>query len=121
MTEPPYSRENPQRPKYMDELRINWTGSPLMIKKHYLIKANSTLVKLNELQSQDGVIDLPNVNTDVIENLPVARKVKNAVIEKLLGITVDPKGKVVDFVNQVARAEGNTAWHSDKLFVPDEE
>lgn len=121
MSEPPYSRENPQRPKYMDELRINWTGSPLFVKKHYLVKANSTLEKLNKLQAEAGVIDLPNTNTDVMESLPVARKVKNAVIEKLLGVTTDPKSKVVDFVNQVARSEGNTAWHTDKLFVPDEE
>lgn len=121
MSDPPYSKQNPQRPKYMDEHRINWTGSPLFEKKHYLVKANSTLEKLNALQAEKGVIDLPNVNTDLMETLPAARKIKNAVIEKLLGITADPTSKVVDFVNQVARSEGNTAWHTDKLFVPDEE
>lgn len=121
MTEPPYSKENPQRPQYMDNLRINWTGSPLFAKKYYLVKANSTLEKLNTLQAEAGVIDLPNINTDVMETLPVARKIKNATIEKLLGITSDPKSKVLDFVNQVARSGGNAAWHADKLFVPDEE
>lgn len=120
MTKPPYSKENKQRPEYMDELRINWTGSPLFVKKHYLIMANSTPEKLLELQNKPGVIDMPNIDEDKLSNLPLARKVKNKEIEKVLSRTFDEKLTVKDFINSVANSEGNT-WNKDKLFVPDEE
>lgn len=118
MSEPPYSKENPQRPMYMDELRINWTGSPLMIKKHYLVMANSTPEKLLELQNKKGVIDMPNIDDDKLKDLPKARKDKNTLIETLVGKTFDQKKTVKDLINEVANCEGNT-WDKDKLFVPD--
>lgn len=118
MTEPPYSRENPQRPQYMDELRINWTGSPLMVKKHYLVMANSTPEKLLELQNKKGVIDMPNIDDDKLKDLPQERKDKNKLIEDLIGKTFDPEKSVKDLINEVANCEDNT-WDKDKLFVPD--
>lgn len=118
MTEPPYSRENPQRPQYMDELRINWTGSPLMVKRHYLIMANSTPEKLLELQNKKGVIDMPNIDDDKLVSLPKARKDKNKIIETLIGKTFDQEKSVKDLINEVANSEGNT-WDKDKLFVPE--
>ena len=120
MSEPPYSKENPQRPQYMDELRINWTGSPLMIKKHYLVMANSTPEKLLELQNKKGVIDMPNIDSDKLKYLPQARKDKNIEIEKIIGKTPLQDTTVKDYINGIANSEGNT-WDKDKLFVPDEE
>lgn len=119
MTEPPYSRQNPQRPMYMDELRINWTGSPLFKAKHYVVKTNSTAAKLLLLQNKPGVIDFPNVDTDELSKLTQDRKTKDTEIKKVLGLKDLAGEKVKDYINRAAMSEGNS-WDKDKLFVPDE-
>lgn len=121
MTEPPYSRQNPQKPMYMDELRINWTGSPLFKSKYYVVKANGTVAKLIELQGKTGVKDFPNIDTDILSDLPDSRKTKDAEIKSLVKITDVAGEKVKDFINRTARCEGNTVWDKDTLFVPDSE
>lgn len=120
MSEPPYSRENPQRPMYMDELRINWTGSPLFKRKCYLVMANSTPEKLLLLQNKKGVIDMPNNDNDQLGDLPLSRKNKNKEIEAVIGVTPPDTITVKEYINGIANIEGNS-WNKDKLFVPDEE
>jgi len=114
MTEKPYSRQNPQKPKYIDELGISWSGVPLFGKNVYIVKAASTVEKLDELQSMPGVIDFPNVDDDVLSSLPKARKDKNAELVKILKVD-DKVGKVVDLINKSANSEVNHGW--DKRLV----
>jgi hypothetical protein len=104
---------------YMDELRINWTGSPLFKAKHYVVKTNSTAAKLLLLQNKPGVIDFPNVDTDELSKLTQDRKTKDTEIKKVLGLKDLAGEKVKDYINRAAMSEGNS-WDKDKLFVPDE-
>lgn len=67
MSAPPYSRENPQRPLYMDDIRCNWTGHPLNGLGYYVCLVNTTDAKHSELANQPGVQRLPgNWNTPVL-------------------------------------------------------
>lgn len=120
MTDPPYSRINNQRPKYVQELQINWTGVPLFNKKYYLIKAGSTAQKLTALQNSAGVIDFPDVDTDLLSSLPQARKTKNTLICTTLGIASKTNERVLDFINRVANSERENGWRKDIAFVQDE-
>lgn len=55
----PYSRQNPMRPQYVDEIRCNWTGYPVPSLAIFICKVNSTDVKLADLDSRNGVYALP--------------------------------------------------------------
>lgn len=121
MSSPPWSKQNPQGPLYMDELRTNWSGSPLPQSSAYVVKVNSTPEKLLELQNKPGVVDFPNVDEDILDSLPTERKLKDKAIKDLLKIKDVKDEKVRDFINRCARCEGNSSWDKDKLFVPDVE
>lgn len=55
----PYSRTNKQRPQFMDEIKCNWTGYPLMGFDRYLCKVNTTAAKHADLESRAGVWAFP--------------------------------------------------------------
>lgn len=117
MTEPPYSRDNPQAPKYINELRINWSGVPLFNKKYYLVLANGTLAQLNDLQAGQGVYDFPNVDTDRLSSMPNARKIKNRAMHKLLGLVENEDLTTKQFINLVANSETMHGWNKDLIIV----
>lgn len=72
----PYSRENPQRPAYLDEIQANWTGHNVDDLGVYVIKVNSTAEKLADLDSRLGVRSLPRDYTweTVIGDLPIVAR-----------------------------------------------
>ena len=78
MSAPPYSRENPQRPLYMDEIRCNWTGHPLEGFGYYICLVNTTAAKHTKLASQPGVQRLPgNWDTPVLSlSTPLQNTIK---------------------------------------------
>ena len=55
----PYSRTNPQRPAYVDEIRCNWTGHNVDALGVYVCKVNTTAAKHTDLASRAGVRQLP--------------------------------------------------------------
>lgn len=117
MTEPPYSEENNQRPKYMDELQINWFGAPIFSKNVYVVYTNSSAEKLQKLQDQPGVIDFPNIDNDNLTVLPQARREKNKRITEVLGMAKEKGTKVVDFINACANSERETGFRKQDIFV----
>lgn len=72
IVEGPYSRENPQRPKYVSVIRCNWVGQCLpLLKNHYLCKVNTTETKHAALQAEIGVRLLPRYPLlTLVGNLP---------------------------------------------------
>jgi len=72
MSSPPYSRENPQRPLYVDEIRCNWTGHNVDEFGYYVCKVNTTEGKHADLAGRQGVFQLPRgYNWDTpISSLP---------------------------------------------------
>lgn len=72
----PYSRANPQRPMYVDEIRCNWTGHPVAELGVYVCKVNTTDVKHSDLASRSGVFQLPRGYTwdTPISALPAAAR-----------------------------------------------
>lgn len=124
MSEPPYSRENPQRPLFTEDLLINWTGIPLKNAPYYLIKAachDDKVKKLDDLQASPGVIDFPNVLTDDNDKLPKARLDKNKLIKDVVGIVEakDKKEKVGEFIDRVREKGGAKTWDKN-AFVPED-
>lgn len=119
MTEPPYSRVNNQRPKYVKEMQLSWSGVPLFNSKMYVAKVAGTAEELVELQLQEGVIDFPNVDEDLIKDLPQARKDKNTKLLKALKMKNENNEKVVDFINRSANSELDHGWKKDLVFVYD--
>jgi len=117
MTEPPYNKIDNQRPKYINELKISWSGVPLFDKKMYLVKANSTELKLQELQAQEGVIDFPNADNDLFEDLPQARKDKNILIAQKFGLKTKNKESTRNFINRVANSETDHGWDKNEIIV----
>lgn len=117
MSDPPYSRLNPQCPKYINELEISWSGVPLFIKKYYIVKAVSTVEKLDALQAMVGVIDFPNNDNDTLDSLPIDRKTKNEEILKVVSIKTKNKDKVKDFINNCANSELDHKWDKDQIVV----
>lgn len=116
MTDPPYSRVNPQRPKYVDQFENSRTNSPLLDKGYFLSVVSARVADLNWLQNQDGVIDLPNIDNDRIRDLPPARRQKNHQIEALVEIAEDEGETVGNYINRVACASGNN-WEKSKVYV----
>ena len=114
MSEPPYSKDNHQRPKYLRELGISWSGVPMFNSNSYLVKANGDASKLAQLQQEDGVIDFPNVDDDDMDSLPEDRKIKDKEIKKKLKME-DKEEKVKDFINRSANSEFNHGWDKDKI------
>jgi hypothetical protein len=72
----PYSRENPQRPDYVDEIRCNWTGHNVDELGVYVCKVNTTEEKHTDLASRTNVRQLPRAYTwdTLISSLPVAAR-----------------------------------------------
>ena len=68
----PYSRENKQRPMYVDEIRCNWTGHNVNDLGVYICKVNTTEAKHTDLNSRQGVLQLPRAYTwdTVISTMP---------------------------------------------------
>lgn len=124
MSSPPYSRENPQRPLFTEELRINWSGTPLKNKPFYVIKAGcaDNLDKLSKLQEKLGVIDFPNILDDKMDKLPKERDDKNKLIKQAVRIVDDPKYKsesVRQFINRVTSSGGVRYWDTN-VYVPED-
>lgn len=113
MTEPPYTKETPRMPKYVDEVRTDWTGVPLVNRGYFLIKANSTADKLLQLQNQPGVIDFPNVDTDRLRDTPKARRAKNRLIFQRLGLNENEDLDARQFINLCANSEKMHGWDKD--------
>lgn len=76
MVAAPYSRTNPQRPQYVDEIRCNWTGHNADALGVYVCKVNTTEAKHTDLVARTGVRQLPrNATWDtVISTLPAAAR-----------------------------------------------
>lgn len=72
----PYSRTNPQRPDYVDEIRCNWTGHNVDEFGVYICKVNTTEAKHTDLASRSGVRQLPRDYTwdTLISSLPPAAR-----------------------------------------------
>lgn len=117
MTDPPYSRENHQRPKYVTGL--SWSGVPIFNKNYYLVKASGTAQQLLGLQNQQGVCDFPNIDTDKLSSMPQARKVKNKTMFKLLGLVENEELTTKQFINLLANAETMHGWDKDSVFIKD--
>ena len=65
----PYSRTNPQRPNYVDEIRCNWTGHSVDALGVYICKVNTTDAKHTDLAGRSGVRQLPRgVTWDTVLN-----------------------------------------------------
>jgi hypothetical protein len=82
--EGPYSRKNPQRPKYVRELRANWVGNASG--DFYLCAINTTKGKHELLAAYPDVQQLPQAPLEKtqIGNLPVVEKGKiQAALEQL--------------------------------------
>lgn len=119
MTTPPYSQENPQRPKYVDKFVNNRTNSPLFKANYFVTKIAAKNKDLLWLQKQKGVIDFPNIDTDKFEDIPKERQEKNLKIARSIGVTNERNELNRDFINKCARVEGNITWDKDKVFVED--
>lgn len=117
MTEPPYSKEKPRMPKYVDEIKTNWTGIPFFNKSYFLIKANGTAQQLLTLQNQQGVYDFPNVDEDRLSSMPNARRIKNRAMYKLLGLNENEALNTRQFINLLANSETMHGWDKDKVQV----
>lgn len=63
MVAPPYSRENPQRPQFVDEIQCNWTGHNVDSLGVYICKVNTTEAKHTDLAGRAGVRQLPRQYT----------------------------------------------------------
>lgn len=72
----PYSRTNPQRPQYVDEIACNWTGHNVDELGVYICKVNTTEAKHTDLASRAGVRQLPRGYTwdTVLSTLPPAAR-----------------------------------------------
>jgi hypothetical protein len=72
----PYSRENPQRPDFVDEIRCNWTGHNVDELGVYVCLVNTTAAKHADLASRTGVRQLPSGVTwsTVISTLTSAQR-----------------------------------------------
>lgn len=117
MNEPPYGRDNHQRPKFCDNL--TWSGVPIFAKKYYLIKASGTIAQLLALQNQTGVFDFPNIDTDRLRDMPNARRVKNRAMYKLLGLNENEELTTRQFINLLANSETMHGWDKDSVFIID--
>lgn len=115
MNEPPYGRENPQRPKYCDDL--TWSGVPIFKKNYYLIKASGTAQQLLALQNQQGVYDFPNIDSDRLRDMPNARRIKNRLMYKLLDLNESEDLTTKQFVNLLANSETMHGWDKDRIIV----
>lgn len=115
MTEAPYSKENPQRPKYCDD--ISWSGVPIFNKNYYLIKAQGTAQQLLTLQNQAGVYDFPNIDTDRLRDTPKARRTKNKLIFQRLGLNENEDLDVRQFINLCANSEKMHGWDKDRIIL----
>jgi len=109
MTEPPYSKEDNQRPKYIEEMfdiyKFAWTGSPLFSKKMYVVKVSAPQALHTELESKVGV--------EVLDEVSQAKKNNITAKLKIAQHAGDSKG----FINFLARCEGNKDWDSEKLGI----
>ena len=117
MTEPPYTKETPRMPMYVDDLRTNWTGVPIFQKNYYLIKANGTASQLLALQNKQGVIDFPNIDTDRLRDTPKARRTKNKLIFQKLGLSENEDLDVRQFINLCANSEVMHGWDKDRIIL----
>lgn len=92
MTTAPYSRENPQRPMYVDEIACNWTGHNVDALGIYVCKVNTTAAKHALLAASLGVDVLPEQYTwdTVISTMhAAARNFVRNLMENRLGIPYD--------------------------------
>jgi len=72
----PYSRTNPQRPQFVDEIACNWSGHNVDALGVYICKVNTTEAKHTDLAGRAGVRQLPRSATwdTVISTLPPAAR-----------------------------------------------
>lgn len=67
----PYSRDNKQRPDYVDEIQCNWVGHNIDYYSYYICMVNTTEAKHADLASRAGVKQLPRkVLSKLVGNLP---------------------------------------------------
>lgn len=85
----PYSRMNPQRPDYCDEIQCNWTGHNVDAFGVYVCFVNTTAAKHADLASRAGVYQIPSAYTwdTVISTMQAAARnyIRN-LCENRLGI-----------------------------------
>lgn len=117
MTEPPYTKETPRMPMYVDDLRTNWTGVPLLSRGYFLIKVNAPEERLLALQNKQGVIDFPNIDADRLRDTPKARRTKNKLIFQRLGLNENEDLDVRQFINLCANSEAMHGWDKDKAVI----
>jgi hypothetical protein len=103
MVSPPFSRQNPQRPDYVDEIRCNWTGHHVDTLNVYVCKVNTTPAKHTDLASRAGVRQLPaGITWDtVINTLPANQQ--NALSSWLASrdIPFDPTETVGELLQRI--------------------
>jgi hypothetical protein len=72
----PYSRDNKQRPDFVDAIQCNWVGHNVDTLGIYICKVNTTEAKHTTLAAQTGVRQMPRAGTwdTVISTLPSAAR-----------------------------------------------
>lgn len=72
----PYTKESPNRPQYVDEIRCNWTGHNVDSLGVFICKVNTTEEKHTDLAGRSGVRQLPRNYTweTVISTMPPAAR-----------------------------------------------
>jgi hypothetical protein len=106
----PYSRENPQDPAYVFEIRCNWTGHNIDQFGVFVCKVNTTPAKHADLESRPGVWKFPEdgLNT-VISTLHAATR--NRISNKLgqIGLPYYEDETLKDLIQRVIVA-GVLEW-----------
>ena len=101
MVSGPYSRENPQRPNFVSEIRCNWTGYNVDVLNVYVCLVNTTETKHADLVSRPDVFQLPTQyawDTVISTMQPAARNYIRNLCENRLGIyyeTTDTLGELL--------------------------
>jgi len=110
MTSGPYSRANPQRPQYVDEIRCNWTGHNVDLFTLFVCKVNTTAEKHADLSSRAGVFPFPEgVEWDTVIST-LAANLRNRIRTKLTqhDIPYDPSETIGELVMRVINIG---LWH----------
>jgi hypothetical protein len=98
----PYSRDNGQRPMYLDALQANWSGYPLFQWDRYLCQVNTTPAKHTILDAQAGVIGLPDIAlSTLVAGLPLAARTRISTFLGNIGIPYEPDETVGDLIQRV--------------------
>jgi hypothetical protein len=115
MTTAPYSRTNPQRPMYVDEIACNWSGHNVDTLGVYVCMVNTTEAKHTDLASRAGVRQMPRAYTwdTVISTMPAAARntISNWCTSKSIPYdSTDTIGQLLQrIINSGVFSLGNTA------------